>query len=157
MEVIVRNFYISATDLEEYGFSSGCQGCLSILRGKTRQAHSVACRKTFEGIMTDSETVMRANMKITEFLVRQLEKVDEAKDVGTRAGITDELVRCQVGLAATSSGLTTAERRRPIEEREVGQEPEGPEIKKKRVTNEMDVMELHAEDREEAMVGLARC
>ena len=46
-EPVPRNFYIRAEDLQELGFSAGCQGCLSILRGTTRQGHSRACRKRF--------------------------------------------------------------------------------------------------------------
>ena len=70
-EVVPRNFYISAKNLEDHGFSSRCSGCLSILHGGARQAHAVACRKRFEIITSNSDRVKRAHNKITEYLAKQ--------------------------------------------------------------------------------------
>jgi hypothetical protein len=78
-EVIPRSFYISAKNLEEHGFSAKCPGCLSILRGKARQAHSAECRKRFENILADTDRVKRANDKIVEYLAKQLERADEER------------------------------------------------------------------------------
>ena len=51
-------------------------GCSSIIRGKTRQAHSAACRKRFEGLLSGSGKVKKADEKFTEYLARQLERAD---------------------------------------------------------------------------------
>jgi len=88
-EPVPRNFYIRAEDLKEHGFSAGCQGCLSILRGTTRQGHSRACRKRFEEILKGSEKVKRAHDKISEYLAKMIEKdVEERK--AKKAKMTDE-------------------------------------------------------------------
>ncbi len=83
-EVMPRNFYTSAKNLEDHGFSSGCQGCLSILRGRTRQAHSAACRKRFEGILAESDKVKRMSENITEYLAKMLEKDDDERNAKNR-------------------------------------------------------------------------
>ena len=80
-EAVPRNFYISAKDLKEHGFSAKCPGCLSILRGKIRQAHSAACRKRFESLLADSDKVKRADHKITDRLAKLLEREDEQQKI----------------------------------------------------------------------------
>ena len=35
-EIIPRNVYIKAKDLQEHGYTSGCPGCVSIIRGRAR-------------------------------------------------------------------------------------------------------------------------
>ena len=76
-EVVPRNFYISVKNLEDHGFSSRCQGCLSILHGGARQAHSAARRKRFEIILSDSDRVKRAHKKIVEYLAKKVEMTEE--------------------------------------------------------------------------------
>ena len=47
-EAVPRKVYISKDDLEAHGYTVGCAGCMSVLRGTTRQAHTESCRKRME-------------------------------------------------------------------------------------------------------------
>ena len=47
-QAVPRNVYIAKEDLERWGYTVGCPGCKSILRGTTRQGHSEACRRRIE-------------------------------------------------------------------------------------------------------------
>ncbi len=88
-EVAPRNFYISAKDLEDHGFSSKCPGCLSILRGKTRQARPAARRKSFESAFAGSDKVKHADYKITEHLAKMLERERDQQKI-KRAKISNK-------------------------------------------------------------------
>ena len=73
-EVVPRNFYIKTRDLHEHGFTAECPGCISILRGKVRQAHSAVCRKRMEGLLKNTERYKRADERITTYMADRLEK-----------------------------------------------------------------------------------
>ena len=90
-ENIPRNFYITTKNLEDHGYSAGCPGCLSISRGKARQAHSAACRKRFESLV-DAEKVQKADTRIVTYLAKQLEKADEQR-VAKKARISDDRLK----------------------------------------------------------------
>ena len=44
-----REVCISRENLEEFGFAARCPGCMSLLRGTARQAHTQNCRRRVEG------------------------------------------------------------------------------------------------------------
>ena len=78
-EVIPRNYYIKTKELQEHGFTAKCPGCISILRGKARQAHSAECRKRMEEILKNTERYKRADERIATFLTDRLEKDAEER------------------------------------------------------------------------------
>ena len=43
---IPKRVYISRENLEEFGFTARCPGCVSLLRGTARQAHTESCRRS---------------------------------------------------------------------------------------------------------------
>ena len=163
-DAVPRNFFITVKDLQEHGYSSGCPGCLSILRGKGRQGHSAACRKRFEDIFGKSGKVKRASERYAEYLAKTLEKDDEERkakkarknESGERArpdwadmedDVSIEDMKAAFGGAA-SSGLTDEQRRAvgtyPDEQLRAtfaeedrnrkAEEAEEPEAKKKKMT-----------------------
>ena len=71
-DAVPRNLFITVKDLQEHGYSFGCQGCLSILRGKSRQGRSAACRKRFEDILGKTGKVKRASDRYAEYLAETL-------------------------------------------------------------------------------------
>ena len=85
-EAVPRNLYIRKGDLDRHGYSAGCPGCLSILRGKARQAHSTACRKRFEELLSNTDRFKEANERINRYLVRKLEQQDAERDRETKLG-----------------------------------------------------------------------
>ena len=78
-ETIFGNFYIKTKDLEDHGYTAKCRGCVSMLRGTTRQAHSIECRKRIEGILKNTERYKRADHRLTTFLTDRLKKDDEGR------------------------------------------------------------------------------
>ena len=43
-----KRVYISRENLEEFGFTARCPGCMSLFRGIARQAHTESCRRRIE-------------------------------------------------------------------------------------------------------------
>jgi hypothetical protein len=78
-EAIPRQMYIRVGDLHQYGFTSGCQGCASIIRGKPRQGHSKACRERLQDALKDSSRFQAAEERINHYLANKLEKEDQAR------------------------------------------------------------------------------
>ena len=75
-EQVVRTFGIKGRDFEKHGYTKACPGCLSILRGTTRQKHSTTCRQRMEAAMADDPGVIMAKQRQNEFLEKALEKED---------------------------------------------------------------------------------
>ena len=48
---VPRRGKIMRKDLEEHGYTAGCEGCKAALAGKQARAHSEKCRKRFEEIL----------------------------------------------------------------------------------------------------------
>ena len=72
-EAVPRQMYIQKQDLEEHGYTERCPGCVSILRGTTRQAHLVGCRRRVEKAMEETKKARRAGERMEKFA----EKVEE--------------------------------------------------------------------------------
>jgi hypothetical protein len=107
-EAIPRGFTIRVKDVEKHGYSAKCPGCLSIVKGTSRQTHSQACRKRLEELMKDDVRVKKAFSKFDEFAARALEKQDEL-DLKTKK---DEQMNQEQRSTAGGSGLTEEERKR---------------------------------------------
>ena len=45
---VPKRVYISRKNLKEFGFTVRCPGCMSLLRGTARQAHTENCRRRIE-------------------------------------------------------------------------------------------------------------
>ena len=54
-EAVPRKVYISKEDVETFGYTARCPGCVSILRGTARQQHSEQCRKRLEKELAGTE------------------------------------------------------------------------------------------------------
>ena len=54
-ELIPRRLYIKTKDIEKFGATERCKGCVAILRGGQRVAHSEACRKRLTEAIAESE------------------------------------------------------------------------------------------------------
>ena len=73
-ESIPRNVYIKASDLKEHGYTSGCPGCVSIIRGRARQAHSKACRERLEQLLKDTARFKAAEERINKYCAERIEQ-----------------------------------------------------------------------------------
>ena len=81
---IPRRFHIAKGDLDKYGYSKGCPGCISVLRGTQRQQHSVACRGRLEKAMKDVEKVQAATKRETEYFEKVLEAESKRQKTDTK-------------------------------------------------------------------------
>lgn len=110
---VPRNVYISKRDLELHGYSSGCPGCKSILKGGTRQAHSVHCRARMEDLLKGTEKHHRAQQRINEYVEEEMiaseamkkRKVEMSKGQGTDQ---QDQERREAGAAAGSGASGSA-------------------------------------------------
>ena len=76
---VPRRMYISKGDLEKHGYTVGCPGCVSIIKGTTRQMHSTECRARIEKEMQGSTKRKAAEFRAKEFLGKALERSDEQR------------------------------------------------------------------------------
>ena len=76
---VPRRMYIRKEDLEKFGYTVKCPGCVSVLRNTTRQSHSEACRRRIEAELKGTERVKAAETKVNQYMAKVLEKADEAR------------------------------------------------------------------------------
>ena len=67
--VAPRQLYLRKSDFDKHGFSQGCMGCRSLLRGTARQAHSEACRTRMGREMTGHERAKKVEGRAFEFFL----------------------------------------------------------------------------------------
>lgn len=79
MDNVPKSAQITKQDLEQLGYTVGCQGCVAILRGTARQTHAAGCRKRLEDLLKDTEKVKRANKKKDEFVERAIARDEELR------------------------------------------------------------------------------
>ena len=77
-EKVPRRVYLQKDDFERWGYTSGCPGCASILKGTTRQMHTEACRTRMEKEMTGEGRMLEAERRRDEYLEKAIAR-DEAK------------------------------------------------------------------------------
>ena len=75
---------ITQTDLDKYGLTPGCPGCLAKQRGEiAKRGHSEACRKRIEDMMRqdgdDRRKIEAADERITQQIARRIEKEEKRK------------------------------------------------------------------------------
>ena len=78
-EPSARRRGITQADLEKYGVTPGCPGCLAKQRGEiAKRGHSEACRKRIEGMMRhdveDKKKIEVADERIMHQIARRLEQ-----------------------------------------------------------------------------------
>ena len=66
-EPAARRRVITQLELEKYGFTLGCPGCLAKQRGEVaKRGHSEACRKRIEGMTrhdSEDKNILKLQMK----------------------------------------------------------------------------------------------
>ena len=78
---------ITQTDLDKYGLTPGCPGCLAKQRGEiAKRGHSEACRKRIEGMMKDDvedrKKIEASEERITHHIARRIEKEERKRKAG---------------------------------------------------------------------------
>ena len=83
-ETVPRRVYIKKDDLETFGYTVGCPGCISILKGTARQAHSEACRKRMEEKLKGTERSKVVERRVDEYLEKAIKKDEEKREAKRR-------------------------------------------------------------------------
>ena len=78
-EAVPRRIFIRKQDVKEYGYTSRCPGCVSILRGTARQGHSAECRRRMEKELGMTERAKRGKKKVGEYVERKGEEDEEVR------------------------------------------------------------------------------
>ena len=89
-EPVPRKVYIQKEDLEEHGYTVGCPGCKSVLRGTTRQGHTEGCRKRVEKELEGTAKVARAKKKVGEYVRGQEDGGRRGDEKSQKRGKEDE-------------------------------------------------------------------
>ena len=66
-EVRPRYFQIKKKDAEEHGYTRGCAGCTSWVKGMARQPHNERCRERFREVVRKEAKFERAKEQKEEF------------------------------------------------------------------------------------------
>ena len=64
----------SRENLEEFGFTTRCPGCMSLLRGTARQAHTENCRRRIEEELKGTAKAHAATRRMKVYQDRAAEK-----------------------------------------------------------------------------------
>ena len=71
---VPKRVYISRENLAEFGFTARCPGCMSLLRGTARQAHTENCRRRLEEAPKGTAKAHAAMRRMREYQERAAEK-----------------------------------------------------------------------------------
>ena len=71
---VPKRVYISRENLKEFGFTARCPGCMSLLRGTARQAHTKSCRRRIEEELKGTAKAHAATRRMKEYQDRAAEK-----------------------------------------------------------------------------------
>jgi hypothetical protein len=116
---VPRSFRMRRADLEKYGYTARCPGCMAILRRTTMQGHTPACRERMSKELQGDARVKRAGERADMFFEKVIEREDK------RRKIQEEGVQGEPAAAgATGSGLTHEERARGLLEQLRGEQPQ---------------------------------
>ena len=87
-EFVPRRLYIKSRDIEKYGVTPGCKGCVAVLRGGRGVPHSEACRmRLIEQISQSDEGRARkeaAEQRQNEYFAKMMEQADKRRKVSGR-------------------------------------------------------------------------
>ena len=97
LETMPRSVNITKKDLEAFGYTAKCPGCLSVVRGTARQAHSSECRNRIEKALRGTERYKRATARFDEHTARVLEQEEEQRASKRRKGDEVELDKVVAG------------------------------------------------------------
>ena len=78
-EVVPRKMYITIDDLEKHGYTERCPGCIAILRGTARQAHTKDCRNRMEEKLKTTEKAMKAKKRVDEYVEKKAAEEEEVR------------------------------------------------------------------------------
>jgi hypothetical protein len=79
-EAVPRKVYIAREDLEVHGYTVGCPGCKSILRGTTRQGHNEACRRRVEKELEGTEKANKAKKRVGEYMDKKMKEAQKERE-----------------------------------------------------------------------------
>ena len=71
---VPKRVYISRENLEEFGFTARCPGCMSLLRKTARQAHTENCRRRIEEELKGIAKADAATLRMKEYQDRAAAK-----------------------------------------------------------------------------------
>ena len=71
---VPKRVYTSRENLDEFGFTARCPGCMSLLRGTARQAHTKKCRRRLEEELKGTAKAHAATRRMKEYQDRAAEK-----------------------------------------------------------------------------------
>ena len=80
---VPKRVYISRENWEEFGFTARCPGCMSLLHGTARQAHTESC-------LTRIEEELKGKAKAHAVTRRMKEYQDRAAEKGTKRTKADQ-------------------------------------------------------------------
>lgn len=104
---VPRRACITREDVQKYGYSAKCPGCLAILRGTARQGHSEGCRRRLEEEMKEEAKVEEAKRKRTRYMKDAIEMEERNRKR-----------KSESGSGASGSGQTEEDRRKAKREQE---------------------------------------
>ena len=94
-EPAARRRGITQVDLDKYGYTPGCPGCLAKQRGEVaKKGHSEACRKRIEDLMRedaeDKKKIEASDERITHQIARRIELADRKRQPEPDAAVLDD-------------------------------------------------------------------
>ena len=117
-DFVPRRLGIRAKDIERFGPTAGCKGCMSMLTGMGRQAHDETCRKRMTKLLNQGEEgrnrVKASRMRLDRFLEDVVRKAAEG-DAKTAAGAG----RTAAEVEAETATEGDAKRRRTQDDEEI--------------------------------------
>ena len=83
---VPKRVYISRENLEEFGFTAMCPGCMSLLRGTARKAHTENCRRRIEDELKGTAKADAATRRMKEYQDRAAAKGARRMRTGQEEG-----------------------------------------------------------------------
>ena len=75
-----REFCINKNDADKHGYTRGCAGCSSFIRGLGRQPHSDECRERFRKAMCEEAKVKNSEVGRREFEEKESSRKKRKED-----------------------------------------------------------------------------
>ena len=90
---VPKRVYISRENLKELGFTARCPGCMSLLRGTAKQAHTENCRRRLEEELKGTAKAHTTTRRMKEYQDRAAEKGTKR----TKADPEEGRQQCELG------------------------------------------------------------
>ena len=78
---VPRRLYIQKQDLDRLGYTVGCPGCVSVIRGGARQQHTEGCRRSLESELSGTSRAVGAEKRRREILDRASERDERRREL----------------------------------------------------------------------------